>query len=122
MVAALERLAPAAPFGDGTGPVHADVVEAAQRLGVPHDDDGLAGNLRGQKLAGRAHLIRAPHELPRASEDPLPLEAEDGGVGVHARRQGRGGLEVGIVGERHGVDLASLYTSMAGRKTRLHIG
>ena len=66
----------------------ADVEEGAQRAVLPaDDDDGHAARVAGEEGAGLGDLVGAARVLPRAPEDPLPLQPEDGRVGVPVERK-----------------------------------
>ena len=58
----------------------ADVHERAQHaLPVADDDDRDVAGLAGEERARAGDLVGAARVLPRAPEDPFPLEPQDGG-------------------------------------------
>ena len=77
VVRALERLALPLALADERAAVAADVQERAERrLLVADDHDRHSPRVAGEERAGLVDLISAACVLPRAPEDPLPLEPE----------------------------------------------
>src|SRR3954471_15059835 len=79
--------------------MQADVVEAAERVVIAQDDDGIVADGGGEEAAVLAHLLRASDELPRVREDAFPLELEIDGIVVEPRRNRGRALDVRIEGE-----------------------
>ena len=99
VILALERLTLAAPIGDGTRAVEANVIETAQRRPVAEYDDGIVAYLGGEVLPRLEHLVHSPNELPAVREDPLALELEIDRVVVEPSRDRRGASDVWVEGE-----------------------
>ena len=77
------------PFAlaDERAAVAAHVQEGAEAaLLVAHDDDRHPAEIAGEERPRLGHLVGAAGVLPRAPEDPLPLEPQHGGVGVPVER------------------------------------
>src|SRR6059058_398609 len=70
-------LARAAGFGDGAGAMPADVVEAAQGLGVADDQQRFAGEVEGKVVARIRDLLAVADALPRLKEDAVAFARQD---------------------------------------------
>ena len=58
-----------------SGPVPADVVKRPQRSRfIAHDQNRLAGQLRGEKRSRLDNLVGPAHDLPGVAEDHSPLQ------------------------------------------------
>ena len=88
VVRALQRLSAPLPLADDRAAVPADVEERAERVLTVADDDhrDVSDPCRRERARLR-HLSRVPDVLPRAAEDALSLELEDGGIRVPAPGQ-----------------------------------
>ena len=76
--------------------MQADVMKAAERGAIPHDDDALGADVGGEILAGNRHLVGATDELPGAPEDLVFFEREIDWIDIQARWYGRGPADIGI--------------------------
>ena len=85
--------------------MQADVVEAAQRAPVLHDDDRLVNDLGGDEAPRFGQVGHPPDQLPGAPEDLLLLERQIRRVDVEAGGEGLGEADVAIEREGHGVEL-----------------
>ncbi len=72
----------------------ADVEEGPESVVVSTDyDDGFAGDVGGEELAGGADLVEAAEDLPGAGEDAGTLEGFDLWVAVPGGGDGVGAVE-----------------------------
>ena len=117
MVWAAELLRAALCFGDHDGRVvPADVVEGAQLAVITErDDDGLSGEVRGEKTSLVAHLIGAADNLPRFRKHAVLLQFVNAGIEVPRRRNRPGMIQriVWIV-EIKQVSHVSLHEKLLG--------
>ena len=108
---ALERLALPLALADERAAVAADVQERAQRrLLVADDDDRDSRPRRGEERAGLVDLVGAACVLPRAPEDPLPLEPEHGRIRVPVE-----GKRAAVRDRRHGTTVSRRARQAAAR-------
>ena len=102
VVRALQRRALAAALADHRASMPADVEEGAQHsLAVAHEDHRHVAHARRPEGSRLGELARVPDVLPRAPEDPLPLELEHRRIRVPAPRQ-----RARAVHRRHAATLA----------------
>ena len=64
MIAALQRVAAAAPLRDRAGAMQADVVKPAQVVAIAQDDDRIVTDLGGEEVAVFGDLLGASDQLP----------------------------------------------------------
>ena len=92
MIAALEFIRVAFVGGDDHRAAMSTLI--AQHLqfsvGVPHDDNRLAGNLRAEEISDVLHLALVADIDPGGAKDVLELQIEDGRIGVEAAMDASG--------------------------------
>jgi hypothetical protein len=96
MVAALQRLALAAAFGDRAGAMQADIVEPAKSGAVMHHHDRFVANVSRDERTSLGQVAGAPHQRPGAAKDLVGFEGGVDRIDIEPRWNGRGTADVGV--------------------------